>query len=72
MQFNSRDSIIDIVVPLAAIIGGCIMSIRHFRAAFDNINARGGAAGYRFGRVALDSEVLVRGRWRSRDRERSR
>jgi len=49
------------LVPLAAIIGGCIMSLRHFRAAYDNINARGGAAGYRFGRMALYSEVLVQG-----------
>jgi len=34
-------------------------SLRHFRAAFDRINARGGVAGYRFESVALDSKGQV-------------
>jgi hypothetical protein len=37
------------------------MKLGHFRAAFDNINARDGAAGYRFGRVPPDTQVLTRG-----------
>ena len=34
-------------------------SLRHFRAAFDRINARGGATGYSFQIVALDSKGQV-------------
>jgi len=49
------------LVRFPAIVIGCIISLRHVRAAFDNINARGGTAGYRFGRMALDGEVLMPG-----------
>jgi hypothetical protein len=56
------------LVRFPAIVVGCIISLRHVRAAFDNINARSGAADYRFGRMALDGEALVPGeRRRGRD-----